>query len=89
MLGLAVRPFVVLATALKAIGLLCAGSAGKLELTSLAREHLVEGREFYVGDYVRLAADSPSVLEPVERLRTDLPRGGLHLPRWDQIGDGG
>tara|TARA_B000000460_G_scaffold127742_1_gene90008 strand:+ start:45 stop:1142 length:1098 start_codon:yes stop_codon:yes gene_type:complete len=74
-LGLAERPFVVLTTALKAMGLLVAGPAGKLDLAPLAREHLLEGGEFYVGDYVRLAADSPSVLEMVERLRTDRPRG--------------
>ncbi len=75
MIGLGERPFVVLSTALKAMGLLAAGSAGEIELTSLAREHLLEGRDFYVGDYVRLAADNPSVLAMVESLRADRPRG--------------
>ena len=75
MIGLGERPFVVLSTALKAMGLLAAGSAGELELTSLAREHLLPGRDFYVGDYVRLAADNPSVLAMVDSLRADRPRG--------------
>jgi len=46
MIGLGERPFVVLSTALKAMGLLAAGSTGELELTSLAREHLLEGSDF-------------------------------------------
>ena len=76
MLSLGERPFVVLSTALKAMGLLAADPGGQLELTSLAREHLIDGRDFYVGDYVRLAADNPSVLAMVESLRSDRPRGG-------------
>ena len=75
-LSLGERPFVVLSTALKAMGLLTANAAGQLELTPLAREHLLDGRDFYVGDYVRLAADNPSVLAMVESLRSDRPRGG-------------
>ncbi len=74
-LGLAERPFVVLTTALKALGLITAGPAGLVELTALAREHLLEGGKFYVGDYIRLAADSPGVLNLVELLRTNRPRG--------------
>lgn len=74
-LGLGERPFVVLSTALKAMGLLAGAAGGELELTPLAREHLLEGGEFYVGDYIRLAADNPCVLEMVELLRTNRPRG--------------
>lgn len=69
------RPAVVLLTALRAMGLLRTDAAGRLELTPLAAEHLVPGGPFFVGDYVGLAADSPGVLEMVERLRTNRPAG--------------
>lgn len=74
-LGLAERPFAVLTTALKAMGLLAGEPGGALELTPLAREHLLETGEFFVGDYIRLAADSPGVLGLVELMRTNRPRG--------------
>ncbi len=73
-LGLAERPFVVLTTALAAMGLLVQ-RGGKLDLTELSREHLLPGGEFFVGDYIRLAGESPSVVEMVERLRTNRPAG--------------
>ena len=71
-LGLAERPTVVIVTALRAFGLLSSND-GKLQLTDLAREHLVPGGAFDVGDYVSLAASSPGVLAMVERLRTNRP----------------
>lgn len=74
-LGLAERPAVVLVTALRACGLLAEGSDGRLELTDLAGEHLVPGGAFDVGGYIGLAADSPGVVEMVERLRTNRPAG--------------
>ncbi len=75
-LGLAERPFVVLTTALKAMGLIVAESDGRLGLTALAREHLAPGADFDVSGYVGLAAESPGVVEMVERLRTNRPAGG-------------
>lgn len=82
-LELEARPAVVLLTALKAMGLLVESEGRKLNLTSLAAEHLVPGGAFDVGDYVGLAAASPGVLEMVDRLRTNRPAGA------DSEGDGG
>src|SRR5437762_642368 len=53
-LGLEPRPAAVLVVAMRAMGLLTADAAGRLGLTPIAREHLVPGGEFYVGDYVGL-----------------------------------
>lgn len=72
-LGLADRAAVVLFTALRAMGLLATDAAGRLELTPVAREHLLPGGAFFVGDYCGLAADSPGVLAMAERLRTNRP----------------
>jgi SAM-dependent methyltransferase len=74
-LGLEARPGVVLFTALKAFGLLVEDQDGVLSLTDLARNHLVPGAEFDVGNYVGLAAQSPNVLDMVERLKTNSPAG--------------
>src|SRR5262249_18198416 len=71
--GLARRPAVVLFTALKAMGLMANTPDGKLELTPLAREHLVPGAAFDVGSYIGLAADAPGVREMVARLRSNRP----------------
>jgi SAM-dependent methyltransferase len=71
-LGLAERPTLVLTTALRALGLL-EFHHGTLALTALAREHLVPGSTFDVGDYIGLAAGSPGVLEMVERLKSNRP----------------
>ena len=73
-LGLKRRPFVVLLTALKAMGLL-REYVGKIMLTPLADEHLRPGGPFDVSGYLGLAANSPGVLEMVERLRTNRPTG--------------
>ena len=72
-LGLAARPMVVLSTALQAFGLLKSDANGRLGLTDLAREHLLPGEPFDVGNYVGLAANSPGVLAMVDRLRTNKP----------------
>jgi predicted O-methyltransferase YrrM len=77
-LGLAERPSVVLLTALRAFGLLTEARPGMLELSELAREHLLPGSPFDVSDYIGLAADSPGVVAMVERLRTNRPAG--HRP---------
>lgn len=73
--GLAERPATVLFTALRAMGLLSLDDSGRLALAPLAREHLVPGGAFDVGDYIRLAADAPNVRELVERLVTNRPAG--------------
>jgi len=73
-LGLKRRPFVVLLTALKAMGLV-REYVGKLLLTPLADEHLRPDGEFDVSGYLGLAANSPGVLEMVERLRTNRAAG--------------
>ena len=71
-LGLSDRATVVLTTALRAMGLLAA-SDGRLSLTELAREHLLPGAPFDLGDYIGLAAQNAGVVEMVERLRTNRP----------------
>jgi predicted O-methyltransferase YrrM len=75
-LGLAERPATVLITALRAMGLLVRDEEGRLDLSNLAREHLTPEALFDVSDYVGLAADSPGVVEMVERLRSNRPAGG-------------
>jgi len=74
-LGLEERPANVLFTALRAMGTLRQNATGDLELTELAREHLVPGGPFYVGDYCSLAGQAPGVLAMVERLQTNRPAG--------------
>lgn len=72
---LAPRAANVLFTALRAMGLLHRHPDGRLDLTPLAREHLLPGGAFDVSDYVGLGAQSPGVLELVDRLRSDTPAG--------------
>jgi predicted O-methyltransferase YrrM len=74
-LGLQRRPTIVLTTALRALGLLVADTAGRFALSPLARQHLTRTSRFDVSDYVGLAASSPGVLEMVERLRSNRPAG--------------
>ena len=69
------RGFVVLTTALKAMGLVREERAGWLALTPLSREHLVPGAPFDVSGYLGLGANNPSVLAMVERLRSNRPSG--------------
>ena len=63
----------MLVVALRAMGLLADGRRGRLGLTPIAREHLVPGGGFYVGDYVGLSADDPGVVEMARHLRTNRP----------------
>lgn len=74
-LQLADRPFVVLITALRAMGLVAKTASGQFELTQLASEHLVPGGAFDVSGYVGLAAQNPSVLGMLERLKSNRPFG--------------
>ncbi|MDA9961945.1 methyltransferase [Opitutales bacterium] len=69
------RPFVVLTTALRAVGLLEKDSEERFIATPLALEHLPSNSDFAVNNYIGLAADSPNVLAMVERLRTNKPIG--------------
>ena len=73
-LKLAPRPATVLFTALKAMKLLT-GTGDSLALSPMARQHLCRDAEFNVSDYIGLAAESPGVLQMVERLRTNRPTG--------------
>jgi SAM-dependent methyltransferase len=74
-LDLAPRPMNVLVTALRAMRLLRLDEEGRLQLTSLSRQHLPSGSSYDVGGYIGLAASSPGVVEMVERLRSNTPRG--------------
>jgi O-methyltransferase domain len=74
-IGLAERPANVLVTALRAMGLLEVDDGGRLAATPLAREHLPAEADFGVGGYLGLAAQSPGVVEMVERLRSNRPAG--------------
>ena len=67
------RPFIVLLTALQAMKMVQRDSQGRLQATDMALEHLDSKEPFYVGDYLGLAADSPEVLDLVERLKTNQP----------------
>jgi hypothetical protein len=69
--GIEERAAVVLMVALRAMKLVAGDWPNRLELTPAAREHLVPGGAFYVGDYLGLSADAPGVLEMVRRLRTN------------------
>ena len=75
MAHLARRAAIVLTTALRAMQLLDADDQGRLGLSELARRHLLAGSPFFVGDYIGLAAESPGVLEMVQRLKTNRPAG--------------
>ena len=72
-LGLENRPFIVLMTALQAMKLVQRDQENRFEANALSLEHLDSHGHFYVGDYLGLAADSPEVVELVERLRSNQP----------------
>jgi len=74
-LGIAERPAVVLTTALQAMQLLSKNATGQFDLTPVAKEHLIRGGDFDVGNYLSLAATAPGVVAMVERLRTNRPAG--------------
>ncbi|MBT5910533.1 MAG: methyltransferase, partial [Opitutae bacterium] len=67
------RPFIVLTTALQAMGLLQKDRSERFIAPPLALEHLPSNSDFAVNNYIGLAADSPNVLAMVERLRTNKP----------------
>lgn len=73
-LQLAPRSAVVLFTALRAMRLLTTDEVGQLMLSPTAREHLLPDGPFFVGDYVGLAAEAPSVLRMTELLRNNGPQ---------------
>jgi SAM-dependent methyltransferase len=72
--GLAERPFMVLLTGLKALGLLVEQD-GCVQTTPVACEHLAPGQPLDVSDYIRMGAESPGVLALVERMRSNKPAG--------------
>ncbi len=74
-LGLSPRALNVLLTALRAMGAVARDADGSFRLTDSAREHLVRSSPHFMGDYCALAAGSPGVVEMVERLRTNRPKG--------------
>src|SRR5438093_9008328 len=67
-IGLGERQFIVLTTGLKALQLL-EEKNGRLQPTTIAREHLAPGQPLDVSDYIRMAADSPGVAALVEHMR--------------------
>jgi hypothetical protein len=69
------RPLVVLTCALRAMRLLGTDGTGRFVLTDIAREHLLPGGVFDVSAYIGLAAESPGVLEMIQRLRSNRPAG--------------
>ena len=74
-LGLADRAATVLVVALRAMGLIVPAQdgSGRLDLSPSAREHLVPGGPFYIGEYLGLGAQNAGVRELVQRLRTNRP----------------
>jgi len=66
---------VVLITSLKAMELLRVNQAGALELTDIARNHLLPEGDFFMGDYLGLASSSDGVLRMVELLQSNRPLG--------------
>lgn len=72
---LADRPLAVLLTVLRALNLVTIDANQNYVATELAREHLTPGSRFDVSGYIGLAAKNPSVIEMVERLKTNRPAG--------------
>jgi precorrin-6B methylase 2 len=72
-LGISPRSTNVLMVALRAMKLIDADAAGRMTPSPIAREHLLPGGEFYMGEYVALTSESPGVKNIVQRLRTGKP----------------
>lgn len=70
-LEMAPRGVIVLTTALRAMKLLEADSAGRLRPTALAAEHLRSDGVFSIAGYIGLAGESPGVVAMVERLKSN------------------
>ncbi|MFM8359754.1 MAG: methyltransferase [Verrucomicrobiota bacterium] len=79
--GLQARPFHVLLTAVRAMGLVGPAGPDAWQLTELARAHLLEGSPYDVGAYFSRAAESPGARELVARLRSNRPRGSAEEER--------
>jgi SAM-dependent methyltransferase len=71
-IGLGERPANVLITAMRAMGLLTLVD-GRLDLTAVAREHLVTESDFNIIGYIALATDSPGVRAMAEQLKINAP----------------
>lgn len=74
-LGLAARPADVLLTYCAALGLIDrqVSEGDRIELTDLAREHLVAGSAFDLRAYYRSLSERPACIELTHVLRTDSP----------------
>ncbi|MSU36107.1 MAG: methyltransferase domain-containing protein [Pedosphaera sp.] len=73
--GLRARPLTVLLTALASFGTLVRRADGSIELSPLAREHLLPGGDYFVGDYFARAAETAGALEFADHLRSNRPKG--------------
>lgn len=80
-LGLAERPFLVLTTALRAMGLLHVDESGRMTNTELAANHLVPGAPLEITGYIGLAARQLGVVEMLERLKSNRPAGAADSER--------
>ena len=69
------RPMHVVMTALQAMGLLKKEADGNYSSTELTAEHIGDFLDFGIDGYIGLAADSPGVIEFLDRLRSNKPRG--------------
>ena len=69
------RPLTVLLTALRAMNTLTRELDQRYTLTPLAREHLLPGGDYFIGDYFGLARDSADIRELIIRFRTNRPKG--------------
>ena len=77
LLGLEERPAIVLLTPLRAMGLIVSDADGRLAASPLATEQLSRDGYFSIADYIGLAAESPAVIELVERLRSNSPANSV------------
>ena len=73
--GLKARPLTVLLTALASFATVVRRADGSFELSAMAREHLLPGGDYYVGDYFARAAETAGTLEFAEHLRSNRPKG--------------
>ncbi len=74
-LSLETRPLNVMLTALRAMGAVSRTADGRYSVAETARVHLLRSSPHFVGDYFSLVAETPGVLEMVERLRSNRPKG--------------
>ena len=74
-LDLAPRPYAVLMTALRAMGVIESYDECEVTLTGRGAAFLDRSSPYCVADYIGLAAGDPSVLGMLERLRSNRPAG--------------